>query len=173
LQPRSEGLVPENHNNQIASLGRGESSGGILDLFVGPGKRLELPAEDRIVNLRNQRVHALLNVLDSVADRHGQHALHQRPTLERSGEEQIENTTHDGGWVRDPDDILEERVRDERVDPLSLREELGGVVFGQENMVDGSRNLYAQPLGEFPVLDIEIRKLVLLADLTEQLGKAI
>jgi len=59
------------------------------------------------------------------------------------------------------------------VDPLSLREELGGVVFGQENMVDGSRNLYAQPLGEFPVLDIEIRKLVLLADLTEQLGKAI
>lgn len=40
-------------------------------------------------------------------------------------------------------------------------------------MVDGSRNLYPQPLGEFSVLDIKIRKFVLFADLTKQLGEAI
>lgn len=59
------------------------------------------------------------------------------------------------------------------MDLFRLRKEFGAVVFGEEEMVDCGSHLYAEPFGELFVLNREILELILFANLSEELGKAI
>lgn len=59
------------------------------------------------------------------------------------------------------------------MDALELCEELGGVVFGEEQVVDGGGDLDAQPLGELSVLDAEFGYRLLESDLFKELCEAV
>ena len=173
LQLATQQFALQDGHGQIGLVGLGLLADAVLDGVVRLGEGLKLVAQSGIANHSHRRVDALLDVLDSVVDGHGQDALHQRPALEGRGQEQIEHSAHDGGRVGDPDDVLQDGVGTERVDPLSLGKQLGRVVFGQEQVVDGGRNLDPQPLGELAILDVEVFELVFCSDFSKQLSEAV
>lgn len=59
------------------------------------------------------------------------------------------------------------------MDLSRLRKDFGAVVFGEEEMVNCGSHLDAEPFGELFVLDREVLELILFADLSEELGKAV
>ena len=173
LQLGAQRFALQDGHGQIGLVGLGLLADVVLDGVVRLGEGLELVAQDGIANLVQQGVDALLDVLDSVVDGHCQDALHERPALEGRGQKQIEHSAHDGSRIGDPDDVLQDSVGNERVDPLSLGKQLGRVVFGQEKVVDGGSNLDPQPFGELAILDVEVFELVLCSDFSKQLGEAV
>jgi hypothetical protein len=59
------------------------------------------------------------------------------------------------------------------VDATGLREQLGGVVFSQEQMVDHRSDLNAEPLSKLAILYAEITDGLLLLNLFEQHGETV
>lgn len=108
--------------------------------LIGIDEIFQLLSQDRVLDLRSQCVNRLLERSDPVIQRHGEDALEQRTRAERLGEKQIKNARHDRGRIGDADDILQYCVGNQRMDPLCLGEQLWGIVFGEEKMVDRRSN---------------------------------
>ena len=160
-------------DDEVDVVGGSLLADGDFEVLLGVRVLLELLDKDGVTNLDGEGVDGLLEVLDAVVQREGEYALHEGARAEGLGEEDIQDVGHDGGRVGDADDVLDDGVGNQRVDPLSLREELGRVVLGQEEVVDGGGHLDAQPFGELLILDAEVLDRLLLLDLLEKHGEPV
>lgn len=59
------------------------------------------------------------------------------------------------------------------MDLFRLRKDFGAIVFGEEEMIDCGSHLNAEPFSELFVLDREVLKFILSANLSKELGKAV
>ncbi len=144
-----------------------------LDVLVAVRILLELVDEHLVADLHGERVDGLLEVPDAVVE--CQEKIRCISDLAPNGCARKMSRTFDmtAAGLATRMTFLMMRVWYQRVDSLRLREELGRVVLGEEQMVDGGSYLYPQPLGEFLVLYAEVLDRLLLLYLLEEHREAV